>query len=248
MELQGTHQFNAPLPAVWAALMDPAVLAQALPGGDQMEQIGENDYKAAMNVRVGPVQGRFEGKVTLSDILPMQRYTMQVSGQGAPGHLSGAGTLHLAPNDAGTLMTYQGEVQVGGRIASLGQRLIESTAKSMIRQGLKALDDQLVQRAQPAPAPSALPPTAPTPVPTGDAATPVAAPTAAPTPAPTPTPTAPPASPAMGKIAAEVARDVAQDLAADYIPRNKQPQVFAFILGALSMLLFVVLVRLVQRD
>src|SRR5687767_11058716 len=87
MELQGTHQFKAPLDAVWQALLDPAVLSKALPGGDQLQRVGENDYKAAMNVRVGPVQGRFEGKVTLTDVVLHQGYHMKVSGTGAPGFL-----------------------------------------------------------------------------------------------------------------------------------------------------------------
>lgn len=235
MELQGTHLFKAPLPTVWDALLDPAVLAKALPGGDQLERIGENDYKAAMQVRVGPVQGRFEGKVTLSDIVQHQSYRMKVSGSGAPGFLNGEGTLTLSENAEGTLLTYAGDVQVGGRIASVGQRLIESTAKSIIRQGLKALDDQLLNgdKAEPAQPVQSAPPVA------SPETAPVSGSTAAPASAP---------PPAMGKMAAEVIKDVVQDLASDYVPRDKQPQLFAFILGALAMLLFVILVRLVQRD
>ena len=87
MRLEGTHTFSAPRQDVWAALMNPAVLASALPGAEQMEQIGENDYRAAMNVKVGPVQGRFDGKITLADIVPLQQYTLKVDGQGAPGFL-----------------------------------------------------------------------------------------------------------------------------------------------------------------
>jgi carbon monoxide dehydrogenase subunit G len=234
MNIEGTHQFKAPRSQVWRALLDPQVLAQALPGGDQLEQVGENDYKAAMNVRVGPVQGRFDGKVTLTDLEPEEAYQMKVSGQGAPGFLNGEGRLRLTDAEGGTLLTYSGEVQVGGRIAGVGQRLLESTAKSMIRQGLKTLDDQLAAPSQPreaatTPAVTALPPVMPSAPVSTEAAAPVAAPD-------------------MGKMAAGVMREVVQDLAADYVPREKQPQVAAFVLGALSMLLFVILVRLVQRD
>lgn len=235
MNIAGTHHFQAPRSQVWRALLDPNILAQALPGGDQLEQVGDHDYKAAMNVRVGPVQGRFEGKVTLTNLAPEQSYQMKVSGQGAPGFLNGEGRLALTDAEGGTLLTYTGEVQVGGKIAGVGQRLLESTAKSMIRQGLKTLDDQLAQPAPPreaAPAVHDLPPVAP-------------APDASLSPAPQ---TASAPSPDMGKMAAGVLRDVAQDLASDYIRRDKQPQAAAFLLGALSMLLFVVLVRLVQRD
>jgi carbon monoxide dehydrogenase subunit G len=244
MELQGTHQFKAPLPAVWDALLDPKVLAKALPGGDQLERVGENDYKAAMSVRVGPVQGRFEGKVTLTDVVEHQGYRMKVSGTGAPGFLNGEGSLALTENEEGTLLTYTGDVQIGGRIASVGQRLIDSTAKSIIRTGLKALDDQLMpgNRVEAA---ASEPPPAPTVAPTQSVLM---------TPPPVSTPSAPPPgpvhspSPAMGRMAMDIVKDIVQDLASDYIPREKQPTAFAFILGALAMLLFVILVRLVQRD
>ncbi len=255
MELQGSHQFKAPLEAVWQALMDPAVLAKALPGGDQLEQVGENDYKAAMNVRMGAVQGRFEGKVTLTDVVPLQGYRMQVSGQGAPGFLSGAGTLSLAANAEGTLLTYSGDVQIGGRIAAVGQRLIDSTARSMIRQGFRTLEEQLLVGSDDTktgtnsgttvvPPPTSIPPVTPD-------LTPVASSTTLPTEKARSAPTfsaSDASSAAMGRMAVEIAKDVAQEFASDYIPRDKQPQAFAFALGALSMLLFVVLVRLVQRD
>lgn len=227
MRLEGTHLFSAPRAVVWDALMDPAVLVGALPGGENFEQVGDNDYKAAMNVRVGPVQGRFEGKITLDDISPLERYTMKVDGQGAPGFVSGAGTLELEDHDSGaTLLRYGGEVQVGGRIAGVGQRLIESTAKSLTRQGLSALDQMIQARMAPAAEAAPVP---------GAPAEPAAAP-------------APPPPPSAAGMAAEVVKDVARDLAADYIPADKQERVLWFALGALAMLAFVVLVRLVQRD
>jgi carbon monoxide dehydrogenase subunit G len=255
MEIEGTHQFDAPVTSVWDALLNPSVLAKAMPGGDQLERVGENDYKAAMNVRVGPVQGRFEGQVTLTDIVVHKSYRMKVSGTGAQGFLNGEGALALAENDGGTLLTYTGDVQVGGRIASVGQRLIDSTAKSIIRQGLKTLDEQL-QRGE---TPDVLPPAVAT-----EAATTVQAPTGPSRAEPLPQTSyadVPPASSTVspaastevstaefGRMAIDVAKDVAQDLVSDYVPREKQPQLFAFIAGALAMLLFVVLVRLVQRD
>jgi carbon monoxide dehydrogenase subunit G len=248
MEIQGTHQFKAPLSKVWDALMDPAVLAKALPGGDQLEQVGENDYKAAMNVKVGPVQGRFDGKVTISDVVPQQSYHMVVSGSGTPGFLNGEGSLSLAENDEGTLLTYSGDVQVGGRIATVGQRLIDSTAKSIIRQGLKTLDEQLLNGGT-APAAPVTPEEMVTASSAATEGTSPAGDTASARVAAAPTPSQQSTSASeMGNIAVDVVKDVVQDLASDYIPREKQPQVFAFILGALAMLLFVVLVRLVQRD
>ena len=238
MKIQGTHVFAAPRQVVWDALLDPTVLSLALPGGEQLEKLNDNEYQAAMNVKVGPVQGKFEGKVELADIDTLNRYTMRVSGQGAPGFLQGEGTVLLQEIESGTQMNYTGDVQVGGRIASVGQRLIESTAKSIIRQGLLALDSQVQARAQAAP-PSVLPP-------------PVELPTAAPpstdktASAPLHAPVAPAApAPSAAKIAFEVAKDVSRDLLAEVVPLRSQEKLLWFVLGALAMLLFVLLVRLV---
>jgi carbon monoxide dehydrogenase subunit G len=233
MRLEGTHQFAAPRAAVWEALMDPTVLAGALPGGEQLEQVGDNHYRAVMSVKVGPVQGRFEGKILLEDIVAPERYTMKVDGQGAPGFMAGEGQLELLePESGGTLLRYGGDVNVGGRIAGVGQRLIESTAKSVTRQGLTALDQMIQERLQPAvesaepvveQAGQAFPPARPaTPAAQGGAS--------------------------MASLGVQVAKDVVRDVAADYIPADKQEKILYFSLGALAMLLFVVLVRLVQRD
>jgi uncharacterized protein len=257
MQLKGTYTFQAPRDAVWAALMDPTVLAQALPGGEQLERVGENEYRAAMNVRVGPVQGRFDGKVELADLDAPQSYRMKVNGSGPAGFVNGEGAIRLVGGEADTtIMSYEGEVQVGGRIASVGQRLIDSTAKSIIRQGLKVLDDQIQTRLAPPPPEAetpSLPANEPVPATPVEAADELAA--AAPTPVPPPPASPPPVRPAVqtqptstAKFAAEVFKDVARDLAADYIPPQQQEKVFYAALGALSMLLFVILVRLVQRD
>ena len=237
MRLEGTYTFSAPRTAVWAALMDPVVLAGALPGGEQFERVGENDYQAAMNVKVGPVQGRFVGKIALSDITAFQQYTMKVDGQGAPGYVAGEGALALEDTEnGGTLLQYSGDVQVGGRIAGVGQRLIESTAKSMTRQGLAALDQMIQARIAP---PEVLASSASMAA-TDAGAPPVAS--SAPSTAFQPGP-----QPSTAGIAIQVVKDVARDLASDYIPPEKQERVVWFGLGALAMLAFVVLVRLVQQ-
>lgn len=253
MRLEGTHQFAAPRAAVWEALMDPTVLAQALPGGEQMERVGDNEYRAVMNVKVGPVQGRFEGKIQLSDIAPLDRYTMKVDGQGAPGFVAGEGVLELADHDGGTLLRYGGDVNVGGRIAGVGQRLIESTARSVTRQGLSALDQMIQARLSPTPAAPGGEVVATNGAATGSPESAEAASAAARAPAPAP-PTAdqpagqPSVQASMGSVAGQVVKDVARDLLADYVPPDKQERVVFFGLGALAMLLFVVLVRLVQKD
>jgi carbon monoxide dehydrogenase subunit G len=256
MRLEGTHLFAAPRATVWDALMDPTALAAALPGGEQLTPLGENQYRAVMNVKVGPVQGRFEGKIQLENVIAPDRYTIKVDGQGAPGFVAGEGELELSePDSGGTLLRYGGDVTVGGRIAGVGQRLIESTAKSVTRQGLTALDLLIQARLQPA-APASGTDSADVPAVTFVPAGIGPAATAAPAPHPAGTPildaatSAPPAAApvSMATVGAQVLKDVTRDIAADYIPADKQEKVMYFSLGALAMLLFVILVRLVQKD
>ena len=146
MKLEGTYTFEAPREAVWQALMDPEVLGKAMPGGDKLEKVGENQYEAALNVRVGPVQGKFDGQIEITDIDELNSYHMKVSGQGPSGFLNGEGDVALSDVDEGTLMSYTGEAQVGGKIAGVGQRLIDSSAKSITRQGLESLNRQIQAR------------------------------------------------------------------------------------------------------
>lgn len=148
MKLEGTYTFDAPREVVWQALLDPEVLGRVMPGGEALEKIGENEYKAVLKIRVGPVQGQFEGLVTLLDINPPESYRMQVSGKGAPGFMKGEGQVRLEDQGSSTLMHYSGEAQVGGRIASVGQRLLESSAKALTRQSLDGLHEQIKARTQ----------------------------------------------------------------------------------------------------
>ena len=147
MRLEGTYLFAAPREAVWEALMDPAVLAGALPGGEQLEQTGENQYRAVMNVKVGPVQGRFEGKILLEDIVAPQSYLMKVDGQGAPGFVAGEGRLATGGGGRRWHGTALWRRRNGRRAhRRRGAALIESTAKSITRQGLQALDQTIAAR------------------------------------------------------------------------------------------------------
>lgn len=248
MQIHGTHTFKAPQQVVWDALQDPVLLSTALPGGEQLEKLNENEYKAAMHVRVGPVQGKFEGKIELGEINAPTSYRMKVSGQGAPGFVNGEGHVQLEASGADTLMHYTGDVQVGGKIAGVGQRLIDSTAKSIIRQGLAALDGQIQARVAHATVVeevAAAPVIAPITTPVEEIPTEPVAPPPAPvvTPPPVAPKVAPPAAPSAAKMATEVAKDVARDLASDVIPMHQQEKVLWFGLGAIAMLVVVLLWR-----
>jgi carbon monoxide dehydrogenase subunit G len=148
VKLEGAYTFDAPREVAWQALLDPEVLARVMPGGEALEKIGENEYKGQLKIRVGPVQGQFEGLVTLADINAPESYRMQVSGKGAPGFMKGEGQVRLEEQGNSTLMHYSGEAQVGGRIASVGQRLLDSSAKALIRQSLDGLHEQIRARVQ----------------------------------------------------------------------------------------------------
>jgi carbon monoxide dehydrogenase subunit G len=124
-------------------LRDPDVLASIMPGGEDFAEVGENEYAGALNVKVGPVQGKFKGNIKLTDIVEPDSYTITVDGKGAPGFVKATGHIKLSDLGEQTHMLYEGTAQVGGRIASVGQRLMDTSAKSIIRQSLEALNEYL---------------------------------------------------------------------------------------------------------
>jgi carbon monoxide dehydrogenase subunit G len=143
MKIAGEYLFNAPQALVWEALQDPDVLSSIMPGGEDFEEVGENEYSGNLNVRVGPVQGRFKGNIKLFDIVAPESYQIEVDGKGAPGFVRATGGLKLTSQGDQTNMEYQGDAQIGGRIASVGQRLMDTSAKSIIRQSLEGLNEYL---------------------------------------------------------------------------------------------------------
>ncbi len=147
MKVEGEHLFNGTRQQVWDLFRDTEVMAAALPGTKKMELVGENTYEAVMNVRVGPVAGEFSGQLVISNEDHPNSYTMTVDGQGKPGFLKGVGDVILKdPGENQTLMEYTGEVQIGGRLAAVGQRLIDTVAKSIISQAFETLDKSLIER------------------------------------------------------------------------------------------------------
>ena len=149
MKVSGTTTLHAPRERMWQSLNDPAFLKLCLPGCESMEAIGPDQYQAILTVGIAAVKGKYSGTVTLSEQEPPQRFTMQVQGKGPGGFLQGTGVLELAETSQGTQVTYQGDVQVGGPIASVGQRLLEGAAKMLVGQFFTAVNKQL--SAQPSP-------------------------------------------------------------------------------------------------
>jgi uncharacterized protein len=134
MKIEGSTDIPAPPDRVWSALLDPATLATAIPGCEKLEAVGPGEFKAVMKIGVGPVKGTFDGKVRLSDLEPPQRYRMAIEGSGGPGFVRGAAGLELAPIEGGTRVSYQADVQVGGLIASVGQRMLGGVSRMMLDQ------------------------------------------------------------------------------------------------------------------
>lgn len=148
MNLSGTFSFAGPRATVWALLHDPAVLAKALPGTRRLELTAPDRYEGAMKVSVGPVTAaEFAVTVTLKDQTEPSHFAMQIDGKGGLGFVRGAATVDLADDaTGGTVMTYASDVQIGGRIAAVGQRLLESVGRMMMKQALDSLDAELRAR------------------------------------------------------------------------------------------------------
>lgn len=146
MKLAGDYKFEAPTSEVWKALLDPVVLAAVMPGCEKLELV-DGDYVGELNIKVGPVQGKFQGKVTLADVEEEKGYTMTVDGRGAQGFVKATAEVKLTPEGEETKMEYDADAQVGGRIASVGQRLIDSSARAIIKESLEGLNANVKARA-----------------------------------------------------------------------------------------------------
>jgi uncharacterized protein len=143
MKIEGAHKIEAPRDRVFAALVDPAVLEKCIPGCEQMEKTAENQYKAKLTAGVGPVKGSFNATISLEQITPPEHYKLMVEGKGQPGFVKGSGELDLKEAGTATEIQYTGEVSVGGLIASVGQRMIQSTANLLAGRFFKALESEV---------------------------------------------------------------------------------------------------------
>jgi uncharacterized protein len=147
VKIEGSSDIPAPRERVWAAFLDPAVLARALPGCEGLEAIGPGEYKAKVKIGVAAIKGSFEGKVRLFDQEPPNRYKMALEGSGGPGFVRGEAGMELSDADGGTRVTYSADVQVGGLIASVGQRMLGGVSKMMLDQFFTRMTEILAESA-----------------------------------------------------------------------------------------------------
>lgn len=134
MEMSSERLVPAAPQAVWDALNAPETLRSCIAGCEKIELVGPDQYDVAMSIKIGPVSARFKGKMSLNDIVAPDAYSILFEGQGGmAGFAKGSAAVQLVPQegDAGTLLKYQVQAQVGGKLAQLGSRLIDSSAKKM---------------------------------------------------------------------------------------------------------------------
>ena len=132
MELTGTHELNQPPEVVWAALFDPATLRDAIPGCEVLDQTDDNAFAATVKLKIGPVSARFKGDVELSEMVPPHSCLLSGKGSGGiAGFAKGSARVELMPREGGTVLTYTADAALGGKLASLGSRLIQSTANKL---------------------------------------------------------------------------------------------------------------------
>ena len=141
MKIEGTHELRASRERIFKALLDPAVLQRCIPGCERLEPTGENSFAATLRAGVGTIKGLFNGTVKIEEVREPEHYRLAVEGKGQPGFVKGAGSLDLeARGDELTVIRYDGDVQVGGMIASVGQRMIQGAARMLATQFFTTLE------------------------------------------------------------------------------------------------------------
>ncbi|NKB44883.1 MAG: carbon monoxide dehydrogenase [Alphaproteobacteria bacterium] len=150
MDMSGSYDIAAPREAVWAALNDIDVLKACIPGCESITKHSETELEATVSAKVGPVKAKFAGAVTLSDMDPPNGYTISGEGKGgAAGFAKGGAKVSLAENGASTTLSYEVSANVGGKLAQIGSRLIDSTAKKMADQFFSKFSEQAAALSEP---------------------------------------------------------------------------------------------------
>ncbi|HTR39621.1 MAG TPA: carbon monoxide dehydrogenase subunit G [Bryobacteraceae bacterium] len=145
MKISGSYTVPAARERAYQLLQDPAVLAKCMPGTDHLDKVGDNEYEMKMKMAIASIGGLFSGKVRIADRNPPENFKLIVEGNGKIGFVKGEGLLTLSPQGDSTDVSYDGDVQVGGTIAGVGQRLLDTTAKMIIKKFFEKLSEAAVQ-------------------------------------------------------------------------------------------------------
>jgi uncharacterized protein len=133
VKISGSYTLPLPRERAYQIMQDPEILARAIPGCESLEKIGPDEYSMKMKMALASLSGAFEGKVRIAEQTPPESFRLVVEGSGRVGFVKGDGLLKLSPVEGGTEVSYEGDAQVGGTMAAVGQRLIDGTAKMMIK-------------------------------------------------------------------------------------------------------------------
>ena len=147
MKISGCYTVPFPREQTYALLLDPVVLARCLPGCDELERTGQDEYRMKMKMVLASLSGLFDGTVSLAEQNPPESFKLIVEGNGKIGFMKGEGLLSLAPDSEVTSVSYEGDVHVGGTIAGVGQRLLDTTARLMIKKFFKRLSENPAEEA-----------------------------------------------------------------------------------------------------
>jgi carbon monoxide dehydrogenase subunit G len=145
MKLSGSWTLAASPERAYALMQEPGALARSMPGCESLERIGENEFAMKMKMTLASLVGRFDGKVRIADADPPLSFRLIVEGSGRIGFMKGDGVLRFAPSGGGSTVTYEGDVHVGGTIANVGQRLVETTAKMLIKRFFEKVNGEAAQ-------------------------------------------------------------------------------------------------------
>jgi hypothetical protein len=158
MDMTGEYKIAAPRERVWAALNDPEILRKAIPGCEDIKKLSDTELEATAKAKIGPVSARFNGKVTLSDLNPPESYTLTGEGTGgAAGFAKGEAKVSLADDGGVTILRYSVKAIIGGKLAQLGQRLVDGAAKKMADEFFETFADLAGGRVPTPAEPSATP-------------------------------------------------------------------------------------------
>lgn len=143
MKISGSYEFSTSAQKVWEALTDPESLAGCIPGCEGMETVGEDEYRTVMTVGVGPVRGRYSAKITIADKVPFSSFRLVLDGNGPMGFANGEAVITLVEEGGQTTVAVESDAQVGGTVARVGQRLMDSVGRMLLDRFFTCLQESI---------------------------------------------------------------------------------------------------------
>ncbi|MFQ5539686.1 MAG: CoxG family protein [Candidatus Binatia bacterium] len=140
MKIEGRYPFKAPRERVWQVLLDPKILAQCMPGCEDLKEIGPDQYEATVKIGIAAVKGTYKAKVSIKEKQPPSHYVLSGQGSGGPGFMQGDVAIDLEEKGGETVVNYNTDAKVGGLIAGVGQRMIGGISKMMVDQFFKKME------------------------------------------------------------------------------------------------------------